>query len=93
MRARYFQTYTSAAPLAVFRMAFGLLILASVVRFWAKGWIAELYIKPTFFFPYYGFEFVRPLGNYTYLLFAACGVCALLVAVGWCYRPAAVGFS
>jgi hypothetical protein len=88
---RYFLTYTSAAPLAVFRMAFGLLILASVVRFWAKGWIAELYLQPKFFFPYYGFEFIKPLGPYTYGLFAVCGICALLVALGWHYRIAAAG--
>lgn len=91
MRSGYFQSYTAAAPLAVFRGAFGLLILASVVRFWAKGWIAELYLKPKFFFPYYGLEFIKPLGPYTYALFAACGLCALLVALGWCYRPAAAG--
>jgi hypothetical protein len=88
---RYFLTYISAAPLAVFRMAFGLLILASVVRFWAKGWIAELYLQPKFFFPYYGFEFIKPLGPYTYGLFAVCGICALLVALGWHYRIAAAG--
>lgn len=91
MRPGYFHSYTSAAPLAVFRMAFGLLVLASVVRFWAKGWIAELYLQPKFFFPYYGLEFVRPLGPYTYGLFAVCGLCALLVALGWHYRFAAVG--
>ncbi|MFD2720766.1 HTTM domain-containing protein [Hymenobacter monticola] len=91
MRARYFQTYTPAAPLAVFRVAFGLLILASVVRFWAKGWIAELYLQPRFFFPYYGLEFIKPLGPYTYGLFAVCGLCALLLALGWHYRLAAVG--
>ncbi|WP_035564747.1 HTTM domain-containing protein [Hymenobacter sp. IS2118] len=91
MRPGYFNTYTSAAPLAVFRVAFGLLILASVVRFWAKGWIAELYIQPRFFFPYFGLDFIRPLGPYTYGLFAICGACALLVALGWHYRAAAVG--
>ena len=88
---RYFLTYISPAPLAVFRMAFGVLILASVVRFWAKGWIAELYLQPKFFFPYYGLDFIKPLGPYTYVLFAGCGVCALLVALGWHYRPAAAG--
>ncbi|MBD2766555.1 HTTM domain-containing protein [Hymenobacter sp. BT664] len=88
---RYFQTYTSAAPLATFRMAFGLLVLVSVVRFWAKGWIAELYLKPKFFFSYYGFEWVKPLGSYTYGLFVVCGLCALLLALGWWYRWAAVG--
>ncbi|MGM9507706.1 HTTM domain-containing protein [Larkinella sp. GY13] len=87
---RYFRTYTSAAPLAVFRIAFGVMILGSVVRFWSKGWIEELYIKPAFFFPYYGFEFIKPLGEYTYLLFAVCGLSALLVALGWFYRVASI---
>ena len=90
-RPGYFDTYVPTAPLAVFRIAFGLLILASVGRFWAKGWIAELYLQPRFFFPYYGLEFIRPLGPYTYGLFALCGVCALLVALGWHYRAAAAG--
>jgi hypothetical protein len=87
----YLQRTTSAAPLAVFRIALGLLLFASVVRFWAKGWIEELYIKPSVFFSFYGFEFVKPLGNYTYLLFLVCGVCALLVAIGLLYRIAAAG--
>jgi Vitamin K-dependent gamma-carboxylase len=88
---RYFSALTPAAPLATFRVAFGLLVLASVVRFWAKGWIEELYLQPKFFFSYYGFEWIRPLGLYTYGLFAVCGLCAGLVAVGWWYRTAAVG--
>jgi hypothetical protein len=88
---RYFLRTTSAAPLAVFRLAFGLLVLASIVRFWAKGWIAELYLKPKFFFSYYGFEFIKPIGPYTYGLFALCGLCALLLALGCWYRAAAAG--
>ncbi|RAK62583.1 HTTM domain-containing protein [Hymenobacter edaphi] len=88
---RYLHAYTPAAPLATFRMAFGLLVLASVVRFWAKGWIDELYLQPKFFFPYYGFEWVRPLGVYTYGLFAFCGLCALLVTLGYRYRAASLG--
>ncbi|GAA4346197.1 HTTM domain-containing protein [Hymenobacter saemangeumensis] len=87
---RYLHATTSAAPLAVFRLAFGLLMLGSVLRFWAKGWIAELYIQPKFFFSYYGFAFVKPLGPYTYGLFALCGLSALLLALGWWYRTAAV---
>lgn len=86
----YFHKTTSAAPLAAFRLAFGLMLLGSVIRFWSKGWIEELYIKPQYFFPFYGFEFVRPLGEYTYLLFAICGVSALLVAVGLFYRVAII---
>ena len=88
---KYFQRTTSPAPLAVFRIALGLLLFGSIVRFWANGWIADLYIKPKYFFPFYGFEFVKPLGEYTYILFAVCGVCALMVAAGLFYRIASAG--
>jgi len=87
----YFQKTTSAAPLAVFRIALGILLFASIVRFWAKGWIYDLYIKPKHFFSFYGFEFVKPIGEYTYLLFAICGICALLVAIGLFYRAGITG--
>ena len=86
----YFQKSTSAAPLAVFRILFGLLIFGSMIRFWAKGWIYDLYIKPKYFFSFYGFEFVKPLGEYTYVLFAVCAISALLVAVGFFYRVASI---
>ncbi len=83
---RYLQQSTSAAPLAVFRMAFGVLIFVSMVRFWLKGWINELYIQPRLHFPFFGFEFVKALGPYTYLLFAICALASVMVALGWFYR-------
>lgn len=86
----YFQKTTHAAPLAVFRIALGLLLFGSIVRFWSKGWIDQLYIQPKYFFSYYGFEFVRPLGEFTYLIFAICAISALLVAIGLYYRAASV---
>lgn len=79
-----------SASLAVFRMLFGFMLLFSTIRFWLKGWIEELYIKPGFFFSYYGFEWVKPLGQNTYLLFITCGVAALFFALGLFYRIAAV---
>jgi len=87
---RYLDKTTSTAPLAVFRVAFGVMLLASVIRFWASGWIKSLYIDPQYFFPFFGFEFVKPLGVYTYALFAVCGLSALLVALGCFYRAAIV---
>ncbi|MBC7746042.1 MAG: HTTM domain-containing protein [Flavobacterium sp.] len=82
----YFLKSTHAAPLAIFRLALGLILFISIVRFWSRGWIYELYIKPTHFFPFYGFDFIKPLGNYTYLLFALCGISALCTAAGFLYR-------
>ena len=73
-------------------MAFGFLMLFSVVRFAANGWIDQLYIQPEFFFSYYGFEWVKPLGSYTYLLFATAGLSALGVMIGYRYRLSALLF-
>ncbi len=72
--------------MAVFRICFGIMLLGSIIRFWSKGWIAELYIKPQFFFTYYGFDFVKPWGQFTYILFFVCGISALFVALGFKYR-------
>jgi len=88
----YFKRTTEAAPLAVFRIFFGIMMLASITRFWSYGWIDKLYIQPEFFFSYYGLEFVKPLGEYTYGLFFLCGVAALLVALGYYYRLAITVF-
>jgi hypothetical protein len=62
----------------------------SIVRFWGNGWIDLLYIRPRYFFPFYGFDFVVPLANYTYWLFAICSISAILVAIGLFYRLAAI---
>ena len=82
----YFKHQTNAAPLAVFRIFFGLLMFVSILRFCSKGWIHSLYIDPVFHFSYYGFEWVKPLGIFTYLLFLICGIAAFLVAIGYKYR-------
>jgi len=91
-----FKTYlnknTEAAPLAAFRILFGVMMLLSIVRFWANGWIDKLYVQPRFFFSYYGFEWIPRLGSYTYILFIICGISALLVAVGYRYRIAIIVF-
>jgi hypothetical protein len=86
----YLQRTTSSAPLAVFRIALGAVLFVSIVRFWLKGWIHELYVEPQYFFSFYGFDFVRPLGDFTYVLFFVCALSAVLVALGWYYRAAIV---
>lgn len=79
-----------AASLSVFRIAFGSMIFLSIFRFWSNNWIDELYIQPRFFFSYYGFEWVKPLEEYTYIIFFICGLSALMVALGWKYRLSTV---
>lgn len=86
----YLDKTTSPLPLAVFRIALGVLLFVGTIRFWYMGWIEALYITPTHYFSFYGFEFVRPLGEFTYLLFVLCGLSAILVALGLFYRVASV---
>lgn len=81
-----------AAPLAVFRILFGLMMLFSIIRFWAYGWIHSLYIQPKFHFSYYGFEWVQPLGVYTYFIFLVCGLAAIFIAFGYRYKMAILVF-
>jgi len=88
----YLNTSTNAASLAVFRVGFGLMMLYSIIRFWIKGWIETVYILPQFHFKYYGFEWVKVLGNYTYVLFFICGIAALCIAIGFKYRLAIITF-
>ena len=92
MITNYFNKHTDARPLVVFRILFGLMMFASMIRFWANGWIDKLYIKPTFFFSYYGFEWVKPVGNYTYLIFVICALASLFIAFGYKYRFAIILF-
>lgn len=82
----YFITTTPTATLAFFRLAFGLLMLLSLIRFMSYGWIQKFYIDPIFHFTYYGFEWIKPHGNYTYLLFFVATISALFVAIGYKYR-------
>ncbi|MEL7423322.1 MAG: HTTM domain-containing protein [Bacteroidota bacterium] len=83
---------SSAAPLATFRIFFGLLMLISLIRFAANGWIEKLYLEPSFHFKFYGFEWVQPLGPWTYLLFIICGLAAIGVSLGYRYRLSTLVF-
>ena len=88
----YFKKYTSPEPLAVFRILFGLMMFLSIIRFWSKGWIETLYLEPKFHFSYYGFDWVKPLGELTYILFIICGLSALFVSIGYKYKFSIITF-
>ena len=81
------------APLITFRILFGLMMLAGMIRFWLNGWITELYVKPAFYFTYSGFDWVRPLGSTgMHLLFAGMALSAMLITLGLLYRWATWAF-
>jgi len=79
--------------LGVLRMIFGFIMLWDVIRYWANGWVYNLYIKPEFMFKYYGFEWVQPWpGDGMYVHFAVLALTALFITIGFLYRVSTIIF-
>ncbi len=84
--------------LVAFRVALGVLVSVSAIRFLAYGWVDELFVKPSFYFTYWGFSWVRPLpGPWMHALFVALAVLGVCSAAGLFFRTATflsfVGFA
>ena len=85
-----------AAPLPVgalvaFRVALGVLVSVSAVRFLAYGWVDDFFVKPSFYFTYWGFSWVRPLpAAGMHALFVALAILGACFAAGLFYRAVAV---
>jgi hypothetical protein len=76
-----------AASLAVFRFLFGAILCWSSIRFVSNGWVDRFFVQPTFFFKYWGFEWVEVLEEpWMTVAFIAMAVLAAFVAVGFLYR-------
>ena len=74
----------SPASAAAFRIIFGLLGAAAVVRFAAKGWISDLYVEPAHHLGYYGFGWVQAWPGWgMHAHFALLGLASLCVALGY----------
>lgn len=93
IRKPVFGQPVSIAPLVTFRIAFGLLMFLSTLRFWWRGWVDSVYVKPQFHFTYMGFEWVQPFDRVgMYVLFAIIALSALFIALGLVYRIASILF-
>lgn len=84
---------TNIAPLIVLRLAFGLLMFVSMLRFMARGWIHELYVVPQFHFTYSGFGWITPLPEWgLWLVFISLALLSLSITLGLAYRFSMVAF-
>lgn len=92
-RRRLFEP-VDAASLAVFRIAFGVLMLWEMWYFFEGNRLGELFLKPPFLFKFYGFGWVHPWpGIGLYVHFGVMALLAVLIAVGQWYRIAIVLFG
>lgn len=79
--------------LVYLRVIFGAIMLWEVWRYFRYDWISRYYIEPTFYFHYYGFDWVRPWpGDGMYLHFYFLGALATCIMVGLWYRVTTVLF-
>jgi len=84
---------TSIAPLVVFRIIFGVMMFVGTLRFWLKGWIHDFFLQPDHFFHYYGFEWVKPMGEFgMFTIFSLLLISSLSIALGLFYRVFSILF-
>ncbi|HVJ18275.1 MAG TPA: HTTM domain-containing protein [Polyangiaceae bacterium] len=87
-------TPIDAAWLAVYRVLFGLALGISMLRFPLNGWVDALFVEPTFFFKYWGFEWVEPLSaSHMHVLFVGLALLAFAMAAGLAFRFVAPAFA
>jgi vitamin K-dependent gamma-carboxylase len=80
--------------LAFLRVAFGLTMFVSCLRFLGFGWATEYFSEPMFTFKYQGLEFVpTPSASIAKALFALLAAASLCIAMGLHYRAAIVLFG
>ncbi len=82
-----------AAPVALFRMGLGGLMAAEGFGAIITGWVRQNYVEVDFTFPFIGFEFLDVLcGPQAYVVYSLLGVFGLMIAAGFRYRLAALGY-
>lgn len=83
-----------AASTVAFRIAFGLLVTYSSIRFLVRGWVDEFYVSPTHHLTVPGFDWVRPWSApWMHLHVGALAVLGMFIACGVRTRLAAAAFA
>lgn len=92
VKQRFFRP-VDISSLVVMRIAFGLIMLWEVFRYFDKGWISRYWMEPQFYFTYNFFHWVQPWGgDGMYYHFLVLGILAIFIAIGFYYRISTVLF-
>ncbi|MET0339581.1 MAG: HTTM domain-containing protein [Polyangiales bacterium] len=82
-----------AASLGAFRALLGVVLLVSIVRALDKGVVAQGFVAPTFFFPYYGLGWLPAPGTFAYVVYGALAILGVCLTLGVYARVAAALFG
>jgi len=92
LRLRLFEP-VDIASLVVVRFLFGVILVWEIRRYFSYDWITKYWVEPEVHFLYHGFTWVHPLPPaWMHVLMVVLGVLAVMIAVGFLYRVAAVLF-
>ena len=81
------------ASLAFFRVAFGILMLWEVYRYFSSRWIEKYFIATKFHFTYEFFQWVKPWpDDGMFLHFYLLGILSILITLGLFYRVSSILF-
>ncbi|MCW7470247.1 HTTM domain-containing protein [Leptospira kanakyensis] len=87
MAIKKIQNAVPSYSLHFFRITYGFATSLLIFRYFYYGWIHSYFIKPTFFFKHFGFEWIHPLPSvFTYLLFGILLITALGIFLGYFLR-------
>jgi hypothetical protein len=79
------------ASLAIFRIAFGAIMVWEVWRYFDGDRVTRYYVEPEMLFKYYGFSWVQPWpGDGMYWHFVLLGLLSAFVMIGLFYRLSAI---
>jgi hypothetical protein len=93
MNHKWLQQKLNIAPLVSFRILFGAIMFFALSRNLYLGFVEKFYIKPSFFFKFYGFEWVQALGaTATWLLYGLMLLSVLSIMLGAWYRIGTIVF-
>jgi len=85
---------TDNAPLIIFRILLGMLMMYHCIGYIFDGTVYRLYIQPKVTFSFIGMEWLQPLpGNGMYGYFWLMAVCALFFTIGLWYRFSTAMFT
>lgn len=79
-----------AASVVAFRVGFGLVMLADAIFHLLSQPLDMMYVKPTFMFRYFGFEWVPLIGENIHALYVLIAIASVGLILGFLYRLSAL---
>ena len=82
------------ASLTVFRVLFGLVLAAEGFGAILTGWVKDVYVDTAYNFQFFGFEWLSLFhGTPMYFVYSGLGVFGVMMALGYRYRFASLGYA